>query len=123
MALTKTKLYMNLAVIHCAELIYLVFVGPTQSNLSYICRTYTKNYRNLAGQLDYDINYVRHLDMQPNPVEALLQDFITSKNATKEALYQALVDMERQDVADRLWLALASAWTMTETVSIVELNY
>ena len=68
--------------------------------------SYTKNFKNLAGELGYDMHYVRYLETLATPVEALMDDFVTGRNATKERLYEALLAIERQDVADRVWVAL-----------------
>ena len=52
------------------------------------------------------MHYVRYLETLATPVEAFMDDFVTGRNASKERLYEALLAIERQDVADRVWVAL-----------------
>jgi len=64
---------------------------------------YQRNYKDLAGQLNYDAIFVRALEDHANPVEQLLTDYVTRQDSTKEQLYEALLAIRRKDVAEWFW--------------------
>ena len=45
-------------------------------------------------------------EASPQPVETLLDYYITGQHATKERLYEALVAINRLDVANIVWHTL-----------------
>lgn len=64
---------------------------------------YPRNYKDLAANLSYDAIFVRSLEDKQNPVEHLLQDYVTRQSSTKEQLYECLLAIGRKDVADWFW--------------------
>ena len=54
----------------------------------------------------YDMHNVRYFETLATPVKAVMDDLVTRRNATKERLCEVLLAIERQEVADRVWVAL-----------------
>jgi hypothetical protein len=46
---------------------------------------YPRNYKDLAANLSYDAIFVRSLEDKQNPVEHLLQDYVTRQSSTKNS--------------------------------------
>ena len=61
--------------------------------------TYPKNYKHLADKLGYSYNFIKRLEVQSNPVEYLLADYVTKEFPTKEELTWALVNIGRSDAS------------------------
>lgn len=60
---------------------------------------HNKNYKHLAGKLGYSYRQIKIFEQAVDPVNSLLDDYLTTPNPTKEALYSALLEIGRHDVA------------------------
>lgn len=60
---------------------------------------HTKNYKHLAGKLGYNHTFVKSLALKQQPLETLMDDYMSSENPTKEKLVEALKAIDRKDVA------------------------
>lgn len=60
------------------------------------------NYRHLACALGLDERLMR-VNKEQNPVEKLLNYYFTTKNPTKEELYEGLVEIKHYDAAEAVW--------------------
>ena len=67
---------------------------------------YSVNYKQLAGELGYNYSFVKTLESQSQPVETLLDHYVSGLDPTKERLYEALIKIGRYDVAQKVWLEL-----------------
>ena len=61
--------------------------------------SHSKNYKHLADKLGYKYAFIKRLESTEDPVEALLDDYVTGENPTKEQLYGALLSIGRPDAA------------------------
>jgi len=58
-----------------------------------------KNYKHLAGELGYSYTFVKSLSNTQQPLETLMDDYLSGPNPSKEKLYNALIAIGREDVA------------------------
>ena len=58
-----------------------------------------KNYKHLAGELGYPCSFVKSLQTQQQPLETLMDTYLSGPNPSKEKLYNALLAIGRADVA------------------------
>ena len=73
------------------------------NELSYLLSSSrTKNYKHLADKLGYKYGQIKRFQESKDPVSALLDDYLTKPNPTKEELYNALLEINRYDVAARV---------------------
>ena len=63
---------------------------------------HAKNYKHLADKLGYNYRQIKIFEMAENPVSLLIDDYLTTTNPTKEALYKALIAIGRHDVASKV---------------------
>ena len=53
-----------------------------------------------------NFSFVKNLESQAQPVETLLDQYVSGLDPTKERLYEALFKIGRLDVAQKIWMEL-----------------